>query len=108
MSSDKKPQQTRQEKPVTTENLTKFTRKEILMMLNSCDREKGIQLQHCDLSELDLRHIDFTKANLTGSNLSKARLDGAILVSAELKYACFRNASMVKADLKKVKTKKKS
>lgn len=82
--------------------LTEFTRKEILTILNGLPSDSGIQLTYCGLKNMDFRGLNLSKGNFLGSDMSSTKFDSAVLVSANLEDVDLSGSSMNKTDLKKV------
>jgi uncharacterized protein YjbI with pentapeptide repeats len=85
----------------TTSGLIRFTRKEILVLLNNGSKGKGLQLPHCDLSDLDLRNLNLSNSNFSGSVMKNCKLDNSLLESAIFNNCDLSNSSMKDSDLKK-------
>lgn len=102
----------------------RFTRKEILLMVNQLSQTKvsvqvvsgnqtkqefdvqsGLQLPHCNLAGLDLRHLQLKRANFTGSNLEGTKFDEGRLESASFEWSNLKGARFVRSDLKKANLK---
>jgi len=73
---------------------SKFTLKEILLLVNSVPTKKKVQLPSTDLNQLTLDGI-----NLPGANLKFANLEGTSLRYANLQEVCMECARLSHADL---------
>ncbi len=75
--------------------MAKFTRDEVLQVV-----EDGRKCRGADLQDIDLRGADLSEANLRGADLSYANLHSADLSGANLSGAYLPGAKLESADLR--------